>query len=314
MKIIVFLLTLVFTQISYSQNCDSLFVSSLKHFDEENLEQAITDIELCISACPNEEKFHLHAAKCYYEIKNFPKTSTSLNNAININDSCVEAYALKAHIFLGEGYYNEAIKNYERIFEVMPATDSFDIVYHVNLSQAYIQTNQYEKALKYLKIANKVDSTSIELNSNLAVCYIQLGNEKEAVKYLDKCLELDPQHTGGFINMGFYLTEKGKYEEAITYFNKALAIQPREAFALNNRGYTFYKMGDYEKALDDINQSIVFDPSNSYAYKNRALVYIKMGVTSDACADLTKAIKLGFTEMYGDEAQILKNEMCGSSK
>ena len=294
-----------------AQNCDSTYFSSLKAFDEEKYDSAIVLINHCIDSCKADEKYHLHAAKIYFEKKNYALTIKNLNKAIEINDSCVEAHAFKAHIYLEENDYNAAITNYKKVFAILPHTDFFDVVYHVNLSKAYMQTNQFQKAYDILKIAYPVDSTSLEMNSNLAVCCMNLDKESEAEFYLNRCLQISPNFTGGLVNMGFYLTSKNKLDKAIEYYNKALALLPREAFALNNRGYTYYLQERYDLALEDINNSIKIEPSNSYAYKNRGLVYAKTGLTEDACKDFEKALQLGFTEMYGNEVQILKNEICG---
>lgn len=314
MKTIFILLNSVFLFFNVSaQNCDSIYKQSLLLFDNNKIEESIAEIQKVLQVCAEKEEYHLHAAKCYFQEKNYPATLKELNAAILINDKCVDAYGLKAHIYLEQDQFDEAILNYEKVISILPATDSFDIVFHINLSKAYNSVNKHNKTYTLLKSIYHIDSLSLEMNSNLAVACIYLNKLPEAEFYLKKCISINPKFSGNYTNLGYFYIESKNYDKALECFNKAISLEPNDAYAYNNRGFVYYELGNNTSALEDINKSITLDPSNSYAYKNRALVYIKTGLTTEACLDLEKAIKLGFTAMYGNEVIILKKEMCSKN-
>lgn len=314
MKKFFFLLSFSLSFAGYSQNCDSLYVESLRVFDKEQFKESIALVNTCIQNCPAHSDYHIHAAKCYYQIKDYEHTLSNLNIAIKLDDKNIPAYALKAQMLLENEMYDQAIVNYETILSLVPITDISTSLYRVNLSKAYLNVNQFDKAYSLLKNIYSLDSNNIELITNLSVCCMKMDKQQEAEFYLQKVLILQPNFSAGLINMGFYMMEKEDYNKAIEYFNKALVIQSNEPYALNNRGYAHYKLGKNDNALQDINLSISYEPSNSYAYKNRALVYFKTGLTVEACADLQMALTLGYTQMYGDEVLKLQKETCLQNK
>jgi len=310
MKYFLLFVGVIFFQTVSAQNCDSLFVASLKEFDNQNYTESIAIVTRCISECHPHEKYYLHQAKCYHNLKNIASTIASLSEAVRVNDSCVDAYALRAQIYLEQGQYFNAIENYEKIFSLLPLADKFDGIYHVNLSKAYNNTQQYQKTYDLLFPVYEQAAYNIGANANLAVSCMQLQKIEEAERFLNRCVELDSTFTGGLVNMGYLYLTIEKYDKAISYFNKALVVNPREPYALNNRGFAYYCMQNYESALRDINESISIMPDNSYAYKNRGLVYLKTGLTKDACAEFEKAIRIGYTKMYGNEVLELQEEFC----
>lgn len=299
------------TQAYSQQNCDSLYVQSLNAFDAKEYAQSIELINTCIEQCPEDEKYYLHKAKSYYNIHNILKTVHNLDKAIEINDTCVEAYTLRAQIYLNQGLLHKAISNYEKIFSLVPALSTkFSDVYHLNLSKAYNSTRQYQKAYDLLKNVENDAENNMGFHANLSVSCMYLNKNDEAEFHLKKCIEIDPKFTGGLVNMGYFLITNGNYEEAIEYLNKALVIDSREAYALNNRGFAYYKLQKYEQALEDVNRSVQLLPDNSYAYKNRGLIYIATGLIKDACKDFDKALKLGYSEMYDSEVAELQSKYC----
>ena len=106
--------------------------------------------------------------------------------------------------------------------------------------------------------------------------------------------------------------ERGKYQEALTLNNKVLELDDKLPLAYNNRGFVKYKLNDLEGAMADIKKSLELYPSNSYAYKNRGLVLLAMGEHQKACEDFRRAIMLGYTMMYGDEVEKLKDLYCSN--
>jgi tetratricopeptide (TPR) repeat protein len=290
--------------------CDSLFVASLRAYDQQDYALSLQLVYANIEKCTPHENYHLHAAKCYHEQKNVSKIILQLNNALAINDSCVDAYAFLGQVYLEEHFYMRAIEQYEKIFQLLPLDSLFHETYHLNLSKAYNYTQQYQKTYTLLKKVESQATKNVGFHANIAVSCMHLNKLEEAEHHVRRCVEIDPYFTGGLVNMGYFYLSVGEFEKSIDFFNRALAINQREAYALNNRGFAFFNMKDYERALQDIKSSIAIAPDNSYAYKNLGLVFLNTGLTQEACLEFERALRLGFTEMYGNEVLELQQSHC----
>ena len=305
--------TMLAVSATQAQNCDSLYVLSLKLFDQKAYQASLDTISSIINTCPAKTDYYLHQAKCYSQLKNTIGTMNALNGAIQADSTCISAWATKALLLTQAGLNEQAITAYEKTLSLIPITDSSTKIYYTNLSALYILTNRYDDAYLLLNDLCHKDSTDAKMLTNLSACAIYSGRINEAEWSLSKFMAIDPQNTDCLINMGFCKEHKHEYDSAIYYYDQALRIKPNEAYALSNRGYAKYALGEFDAALADINLAITYDPSNSYAYRNRALVHFAIDQNNDACSDLQTALDLGYTKMYGNEVSQLQQEKCGKN-
>lgn len=295
-----------------AQQCDSLYIASLKLYDNEKYGASLETINSVIANCGNKVDYQLHRAKCYSELKDTKGKLTALNAALAIDSNCIAALSEKAAMYMSADIYGSAIKCYKKILSIIPTSDTTIRIYLTNLGALYVYTNQNSKAFDLLwDYCQKDSSASNEyMLTNLAAAAIYIGKYEEAEWALSKILDDNPANVKALVNMGLCKQGKNEFEAAISYYDKAMIYVPDDAYAWNNRGYAYYMQGDYKSALNDIEKSLSIDPSNSYAYKNKALVLIAMGKKKDACKNLEQAIGAGFTEMYGDEVLQLIEQNC----
>ncbi len=295
-----------------AQQCDSLYIASLKLYDRENYNGSLEAINSVIANCGNKVDYQLHRAKCYSELKDTKGKLAALNAALALDSNCIAALSEKAAMYMSADIYSSAIKCYTKILSLVPTTDTTVRLYLTNLGALYVHTNQNTKAFNLLwDYCQKDSSTDNEhLLINLAASAIYIGKYTEAEWALSKILSDNPANVKALVNMGLCKEGQKEYESAISYYDKAMTLVPDDAYAWNNRGFAYYMQGDYKSALNDIEKSLSIDPSNSYAYKNKALVLIAMGKKKDACKNLEQAIATGFTEMYGNEVLQLIEQNC----
>lgn len=293
-----------------AQQCDSLYVASLKLFDEGNFDASLDAITNVIANCGDKVDYQLHRSKCYSEKKDVKGKLSALNAALAIDSNCIAALTEKAVMFQSAEMYPQAIQLYNKVLSLIPTKDSTTKIYQTNLSAMYVLTNQNGKAFDMLWQLCHNDSLDVKLLTNLSACAIYIGKYQNAEWALQKIFSISKNNVDALINLGFCKEQQGDYNAAISFYDSALAIVPDEAYALNNRGYAKYMLENYKEALIDINKSIQLDPSNSYAYRNKALVLLKTGKKSEVCENLQHALDMGFTQMYGDEVLRLQKENC----
>ncbi|MCJ8288416.1 MAG: hypothetical protein HRT58_00175 [Crocinitomicaceae bacterium] len=100
------------------------------------------------------------------------------------------------------------------------------------------------------------------------------------------------------------------YDLAMKDYNTLLEIDSLNAAAWSNRGMLHMAMGNLDLALSDYDISIELATEEAGMYYNRFWVYFYQDNFEMACKDLESAIKFGFTENFGPEAQELLDYYC----
>ena len=161
---------------------------------------------------------------------------------------------MKASEFSSESKYDEAIKKYDEIIDLIPKTNygmSGGVVYAIPED-----------------IMNGVILSDIYFNRGK--CHFEVKNYELALKDFKNCIiESRGQHFNAFHIIGLIKFTQGKLLEALENFNKAIS--------LNNQSYATYYMRaichassenpnrSFEKALSDVNEFLVNDPNDNAA-------------------------------------------------
>jgi tetratricopeptide (TPR) repeat protein len=184
--------------------------------------------------------------------------------AINLDPKLSDAYYNSGFIKLNQGYYEEAIADFDIVLSLMPN----------------------DKAYFYKGRA-----------------LVGLYRFEDAAVQFTMAIELNPDFYYAYNNRGNVFFQLGNYEAAINDFNKVIMINPDYVFAYNNRGNAYFKLDNYNAALDDYNLAINLRPDYGFAYLNRGITHEILGNMEQACNDWKKASELGIqvAEIYFQE-------------
>jgi tetratricopeptide (TPR) repeat protein len=180
----------------------------------------------------------------------------------------------------------------------------------LNIGSVYNFMQDYAKAIAHYETMRSEYGDSLNILANLSQAYADNGQKEKAVKIMEHILKTDSTFDGAYNNLGLLYTQMGNHTAASKVFQIGILRTPEDALLLNNYGYLLYKMKQYPKALSNINKSISFYSSNPYAYRNRALVYLDMKLMKEACSDLKASSELGFKTYYGNEVEELIDKHC----
>lgn len=304
-------------------------------------------IALCWAGYPafaqQSEKL-LEETREHIRAENYPAALASINRAISLDESNPELYLERGYIFSNTKENIVAYQNYSKAMELAPENHQYaairatfllanaefalahqdinlalslagktDTVYYHYLSKRgliLMFLREFDQAYLDFRETLAFLPDDIVSLTNLSTLYSRMGNHEEAIKHLKIAHRIYPDHTAVVGNLGFQYQKAGKYEESIAYYNRVLELEPDEPLAYSNRSYSKLRLDDYDGAMADINKSILLFPENSYAFRNRALIYLEKGDIISACNDLETALRLGFTEIHGDEVLDLLHEIC----
>src|SRR5882724_6200760 len=133
-----------------------------------------------------------------------------LNGAIEAGDQSPEILAAKGHIQFELEQFDDAVKTYEKLLEIVPrhATANF----------------------------------------NLAICYEKLGRWQEATDSFQKSLQADPQRQEAQLGLGICLLHQEKPEPAIVCFDRVLARTPAHETALFGKAVSLQLLWKFDEA------------------------------------------------------------------
>jgi tetratricopeptide (TPR) repeat protein len=275
----------------------------------ENYGKAISYYNKALLLDSNNSEAYCLRGFAFEKIKDYESAMLDYNKSLIKNTKSYDAYLRRADLFARYEYYNYALTDYNNSLRYV-TNDTIKEIIFVNRAQTKRMLKDIPGAVQDYKNAIALNPKCIAAMTNLGAVLPDIGESKQAIAYLEMALQLDSTFDAVFGNLAFLYSELNEFKKALDFSNRLLKMHPDEPYALNNRGYIRYKLNDMEGALEDINNSITHMPSNSYAYKNRGLVYLAQKKNKEACIDFQKAIKLGFTEHYGNEVQDLIDKHC----
>jgi len=307
-----FLLILIFLLISFasfSQTASDFISEANAKFDEQDYKSSIKILSKAIRIFPDNEKLYIKRGDTFYEMDDLETAFYDYSKAIDLNPKRTNTYNKRAIILYQFQMPDEAILDYNKALEYVE-NDTLKYVIINNRGNSFVMKRDFQAAYdNYIQVLN-FNPNDIGALINIGAVLDDLGRNKEAIKYLEKVIDLEPDDIGGYLNLGYKYMMLEEYEDALDYYNKALEIDEHNPLVFSNKAYTYYKLGKIDEALIYINKSLNTYPTNSFAFKNRALIYIAKNKKKLACKDLLRAKELRFSEMYGDEVDILILNHC----
>ncbi len=88
----------------------------------------------------------------------------------------------------------------------------------------------------------------MDAHTNLSTAYMQTNNFGKAVDILFKALSIDPQSIGGHIQLSAALYRKERYESAEHHARRAIELAPQAAEAYLHLGNALASAGKIEEA------------------------------------------------------------------
>lgn len=235
---------------------------------------------------------------------------------------------IQAHMGLGDllvftGEYAAALEHYQRALQAISEQEA--ALYteecsalHRKAGSAYERQGNYEEALRYLVLAEKIlDADPLPLPAEKAQIYNDVGwihfrhgEFDEAEKYLSKALALaqeakrDDITASVYNRLGGVYFHKDQLEQASEYVQKGLAL--REAIgdivavarSYNNLGLLGWKTGQWDQAIAHFTRSVELHANLGDVegmielHGNLALLHIDRGDIEEAKTHLEKSLTL----------------------
>jgi tetratricopeptide (TPR) repeat protein len=139
-----------------------------------------------------------------------------------------------------------------------------------NLGTAYIGTEEYDKAEKYLKRALEMQPENPGCHKNLATLYRKMKLDDKAIYHFEKYIDLQPDDLDTMQTYALYLTKLGRWKEAADFLTKLTKQVTDVAPIYFLLAQVQVQNGQQEKAMDALKRGIqLIDPELALAWMRR---------------------------------------------
>ena len=180
-----------------------------------------------------------------YQTERGDKGESFFRRAIQVQPHACPAYELLGRVYLknhdaarAKEILEEGLRRSEEVSaeeRVAPATPAFarpSSMYYVDLSQAYRDLKQPERAVAVAREGLAKLGDSLELDDTLGIALGAAGNYDEAIEALHRALAFNINDSDSNYNLALCLKAEGREPEALEALHRSLVLQPTFPAAL----------------------------------------------------------------------------------
>jgi Flp pilus assembly protein TadD len=180
-----------------------------------------------------------------------------------------------------------------------------------NLGTAYMDQQQFQRALQLFQQATQADPKLRVARLNQGIALLNLQREDEARKLLLEAVELDPDAVQGWYNLGLLYKAQGQTQPPIDAFTHVAKLAPSDADTFYFLGMLHSQAGDQAAAIPAFEQALRLDPYHASAEFGLARAYQHAGQPEQARQHLARFQHLTQTKLgipmgvaYGDQGPL----------
>lgn len=252
-----------------------LYLSRAKaYFANEQIGQAMVDINHSLQLDPKNVETYLLLADVYYALGDQDNINATLNKAVEIDPLDARPLVKLAELNLLQQSFNLAIGYVDKALGLSPYNPQ---AYFVK-GMCYMAAKQDTvNALKNFQLAAEQDDSFYDPVEQICRIYA-VQQPPYALDYLRKAQQQFPDIPTVRYELALYLQSHGEPEEALAHYDTILMTYPLNYIALYNKGYVYYVyLEDNEAALEYFNQTLAINPNYLDAKYNKGRVLEQMG-------------------------------------
>ncbi len=194
-----------------------------------------------------------------YNKKDYAKAAKELQGFIKDNPKDAQAHRLMADIFVRQDKIADAIPEWEAAVKF----DGNDRVSRENLGAAYLQTQQFDKAVQMYKAAYAKKPKDGETAYYYGLSLAQSGHTAEAIPVLQSAVASKPT-APAYMQLGVTLDKSGKHAEAADAFAAAAKLDPKNPQPLLYSGLIYHQTGSDARAIPALQQALALGTDDPF--------------------------------------------------
>ncbi len=244
--------------------------------------KALAVLRIGLNLHPISAEIKLHLAQVYTAQGDYKKALEFAEATEEIDPNNLEVIILKAEIYSYEGSHDKSIEYYLDYF-AKGGKEGLELIYN-DLAWEFESLQDYDNALKYLKLALEENPEEDTLLFEIAYFYEELGKQEECIKYYNKFLDENPYSYNGWYNLGIVYNERKEFKKAVFAFDYATIIKEDFASAYFNKGNSHFNLNEYGQALECYYKTFEYED-------NQAITFCYIGECYEKLENLAEAEK-----------------------
>ena len=257
-----------------STNARLYFNRAKAYFANEQIGQAMIDINKSLQLDPNDMDTYLLLADVYYALGDQDNIASTLNRAVEINALDARPLVKLAELNLLQQNFNLAIGYVDKALGL----SSYNPRAYFVKGMCFMAAKQDTvNALKNFQLASEQDASFYDPVEQISRIYA-VQQPPYALDYIRKAQQQFPNIPTARYELALYLQSHGAPEEALLHYDTLLMQQPENYIVLFNKGYVNYVyLENNEEALKYFNQALEVNPKYLDAKYNKGRVLEQMG-------------------------------------
>jgi protein O-mannosyl-transferase len=184
--------------------------------------------------------------------------------------------------------------------------DPNNIVASTNLGAVYFHEKNYQKAIKYYKMAERINPEHFAVHNNLGAAYMKQGNLKKAVAHYLKDLEINPGRISNHRKLGALYLDIGDLDNALKHYLKVSISEVADSIVFFSIGSLYAEKGSIESAIKCYQTALKLDPEYEQAYYDLGRLWHGKNDLDKAEKMYKKALKIkqNYPEVYNSLGNI----------
>jgi len=262
--------------------------------------QAIESYQGAINANPQDITNYLKISRLQIYTNQLVQAQVNAQNAILLNNSVSEAYALSGWAKGFQKEYLEGEADAKKAIEL----DQNDGLGHAIL--AYILALRVEAGLEDLDTMDRAieeSRTALALEPNLLEAHWARGyvleitsNYAEAVTELDAAIAINPHIARVHLALGRNLINTNELDRSVFEFTKAYSLNPTDPTPNLFISRVYSMLGEWDKGIQYGSLALRDGPTDPQLYANLGTLYFRKGQYNQALPFLETAVRGGASE------------------
>ena len=224
------------------------FSDGLQSKYREDTEGAIRNFEQALRFMHDDAASMYELSEQYYNVGRIEDAFSMIQRAAQL-DPENKWYQMRLGLF----YRNlEQYEDFAKLYEGLTAKYPDDLDMLSELIDAYLVTENYDKALKKMDLLEAQIGTNEVITEQRLGIYKRQGNNKKLSSTLEKLIEENPENPRYYSMLAQVYTEVGKDKEALKLYEKIKELNPNDPY-INISLLEFYENnGDKDKAFKEL--------------------------------------------------------------
>ena len=264
------------------------FFASETLWQAGEIEDALSSLNLALTAWPGEVTWHSIAASRYEQLHRFDAAVAHLQQAVELEPHNPGILHALAHALRSSGQLSESLAYYEQVLESTPDHKTvWKEAAEVAMANGKAKTAQawFEQASTHLPS----DPTCL---IGAARAAMSQGKSEQAISHIEKAAHMAPENLEVLLGLGEILASQGKYEKAIRAYDQAIKSSHGQLDIRIGRCKLLIQIGRSELAIPELQALLEENTQDERLFSTLSEAYENAGELKTAIEAATQATLL----------------------